>query len=190
MNSPKNTQDPAQTFGLGSESPSSIKQAARDAASRVGTAATNAASKVKDRAGQLATDQKDFAADRVEAYGSAVHKTARSLEEEDPNVAWLTHRAADRLESVASYVRTRDLRGLRDDAADLARRHPVAFFGGMCVAGLVLGSVIRATRESAAGPRVSSLPGEERDYSGPTGDDVASSYEGGLARASNVGPEI
>jgi hypothetical protein len=97
----------------------------------------------------MAAEKKETVADRVGSYSSAIHESARSLEEQDPNIAWLTHRAAERLESVANYVRDRDFSGLREDAASLARRHPAAFFGGMCIAGLVLGSVIRAARTSA-----------------------------------------
>jgi hypothetical protein len=190
MNSTKNTQDPVQTFGSGSESTSSIKDAARAAASRVGSAATEAASKIKDRAERLASDQRDVAAEKVEAYGSAVHKTAASLEQEDPNIAWLTHRAADRLEGVANYVRTRDLRGLREDAANLARRHPAAFFGGMAVLGLVLGGVIRAARQGASNAHVGSLPGEQGDYAGTTGEEFSGAHEGQLARGANTGSEI
>jgi hypothetical protein len=147
MNSPKYSQDPLQSGG--GESRSTIGQTARATASKVGAAASEAASKVKDSAEKIAAERKDMAAERVGAYSSAVHETAKSLEEQDPNIAWLTHRAADKLESVATYVRTRDFRGLRDDAANLARRHPAAFFGGMCVAGLVLGSVIRAARQGS-----------------------------------------
>lgn len=147
MNSPKYSQDPLQPGG--GESRSTIGQTARATASKVGTAASEAASKVKDSAEKMVAERKDMAADRVGAYSSAVHDTAKSLEEQDPNIAWLTHRAADKLESVATYVRTRDFRGLRDDAANLARRHPAAFFGGMCLAGLVLGSVIRAARQGS-----------------------------------------
>jgi hypothetical protein len=147
MNSPKYSQDPLQPGG--GESRSTIAQTARATASKVGAAASEAASKVKDSAEKIVSERKDMAAERVGAYSSAVHDTAKSLEEQDPNIAWLTHRAADKLESVATYVRTRDFRGLRDDAASLARRHPAAFFGGMCVAGLVLGSVIRAARQGS-----------------------------------------
>ncbi|MEO6002934.1 MAG: hypothetical protein ABIZ04_13220 [Opitutus sp.] len=175
MNSPKFSQDPDQSFG--GESRSSVAQAARDTASKVGAAASETASKVKQAASEtaskmkqsaekLVTDHKQSAADRVGAYSSAIHESAKSLEQQDPNIAWLTHRAADRLESVANYVRTRDFRGLRKDAEDLARRHPAAFFGGMCVAGLVLGSVIRAARQAS-----SSNGGESMSGSGdnPTG---------------------
>lgn len=148
MNSPNLSKDPTQSSG--SDQPrSSVAQAARDAASTIGTAASETASRVREGAEKLVSDKKDTAADRVGAYGSAIHESARSLEEQDPNIAWLTHRAAEKLESVADYMRTRDFRGLRDDAESLARRHPAAFFGGMCVAGLVLGSVIRAAREAS-----------------------------------------
>ena len=169
MNSPKFSRDPDQSFG-GGESRSSVAQAARDTASKVGAAASETASKVKQAASdtaskvkqgaeKLVTDHKESAADRVGAYSTAIHESAKSLEQQDPNIAWLTHRAADRLESVANYVRTRDFRGLREDAEDLARRHPAAFFGGMCVAGLVLGSVIRAARQASTSNRDESMSG-------------------------------
>jgi hypothetical protein len=80
----------------------------------------------------------------------------------------LTHRAAERLENVANYVRDRDFAALREDAASLARRHPAAFFGGMCVAGLVLGSVIRAARSASR-----ETDSFESDYAT---DDVGSEY--------------
>ena len=149
MNSPKFSQDPDQSFG-GNEPRSSVAQAARDTASKIGSAASETASRVRESAEKMVSDRKDSAADRVGAYSSAIHESARSLEEQDPNIAWLTHRAAEKLESVASYMRTRDFRGLRDDAESLARRHPAAFLGGMCVAGLVLGSVIRAARQASS----------------------------------------
>lgn len=176
MNSPKYSQDALQSGG--GESPSSVGQTARAAASKIGAAASDAASKIKDGAEKMAADRKDRAAERVDTYSSAVHDTAKSLEEQDPNIAWLTHRAADKLESVATYVRTRDLRGLRDDAASLARRHPAAFFGGMCVAGLVLGGVIRAARQ---GDR-SSSPGRWRSYDDDdAGSDFPNPAEGGAS---------
>lgn len=148
MNSPKFSQEPSQ-FSGSTEPRSSIGQTAKEAKAKLGSAATEAASKVKESAEKMVSDKKETVADRVGAYGSAIHDSAKSLEQQDPNIAWLTHRAAEKLEGVANYVRDRDFTGLRDDAADLARRHPTAFFGGMCVAGLVLGSVIRAARSSS-----------------------------------------
>jgi len=170
MNSPKFSQDPSQFSGsseprssiantakeatakvanTAKETAAKVASTAKEATAKVTAAAGDAASRVKEGAENLVSEKKSVVADRVDSYGSAIHETARSLEEQDPNIAWLTHRAAERLEGVANYVRTRDFAGLRDDAASLARRHPAAFFGGMCVAGLVLGSVIRAARSSS-----------------------------------------
>lgn len=126
-----------------------MAQAARESTAKVKAAATETASRVAARAETIAGQKKDEAAERVDTYGSAIHESASSLEEQDPNIAWLTHQAADRLQGVASYIRERDFRGLRADAENLARRHPMAFFGGMCVAGLVLGSAIKASQRAA-----------------------------------------
>jgi hypothetical protein len=148
MNSPKFSQDPSQ-FSGSNEPRSTIAGTAKEATAKVSAAAGEAASRVKEGAERMVQEKKTTVADRVGAYGSAMHDSARSLEQQDPNIAWLTHRAAERLDSLATYVRDRDLAGLRDDAASLARRHPAAFFGGMCIAGLVLGSVIRAARSAS-----------------------------------------
>ena len=176
MNSPKFSQDPS-SFAGSNEPRSSVGTAAKEAGAKIAStakeatakftaAAGNAAGRLKEDAEKLVSDKKSTVADRVGSYSTAIHETARSLEEQDPNIAWLTHRAAERLEGVANYVRTRDFAGLRDDAANLARRHPAAFFGGMCVAGLVLGSVIRAARSSVTESSYDSsvYPPEESDY--------------------------
>lgn len=119
--------------------------AARETAAEIRQSASASFARAKEEAGRLAADKKTQTADRIGNYGSAIHDSAKSLEEKDPNIAWLTHRAADRLESVADYVRNRDFGALRADAENLARRHPVAFFGGLFVAGLVLGNILKAS---------------------------------------------
>lgn len=162
MNSPKFSQEPS-PFSGSTEPRSSVAQTAKEAKAKISSAATEAASKVKEGAEKMVTEKKQTVADRVDAYGAAIHESANSLEQQDPNIAWLTHRAAEKLENVANYVRDRDFTGLRDDAASLARRHPAAFFGGMCVAGLVLGSVIRASRSAS---QESDDEAGESDYPG------------------------
>jgi hypothetical protein len=121
---------------------------ARETASKVKSAAADTAARAKDQAQHVATEKKEAAANRIGSYGSAIHESARSLEEQDPNIAWFTHRAAERIENVANYVRTRDFAGLREDAENVARRHPAAFFGGMFIAGLVLGNIMKASRRN------------------------------------------
>ena len=91
---------------------------------------------------------KGVAADKLGGYSSRLRNTARAVGEEDPNIAYFANRAADRLESVADYVRTTDLSRLKQDAAGIARRHPALVMGGLLVAGLILGSVAKASVES------------------------------------------
>lgn len=123
-----------------------ISQAARDTAAKVKSATSDTAARARDQAEQIATEKKDAAASRIGEYGEAIHESARSLEEKDPNIAWFTHRAADKLQHVAEYMRNSDWACLRGDCEGIARRHPAAFFGGMFLAGLVIGNVIKASQ--------------------------------------------
>jgi hypothetical protein len=164
---PQNTSDPAASnapgcgcetgqssesnAGVAGSTTQKIKDATRQTVSQLRTSAADAASRVKEQAVGAVDQRKAEVADRIGAYGSAVHRSAESLEGEDPNIAWLTHQAADRLNGVAEYIRNRDFQQLKSDVEGVARRHPAAFFGGMFVAGLVLGNVLKATQR----PRVS-----------------------------------
>ncbi len=151
-----------------------IATTARETAAKVKSAAASTAAKAKDQVAHLATEKKDTASERIGGYSSALHDSARSLEEKDPNIAWFTHQAADKLQGVADYMRTRDFQGLREDAEGIARRHPAVFFGGMFVAGLLLGNVVKASRRKLEnsddrfdGPRDAqgswSTPADEND---------------------------
>jgi|GEM_PF-1284469 len=126
-----------------------IKSATRETVNQIKTAASDTADRVKEQASEMVDQQRTGVADRIGGYSSAVHKTAESFEQNDPNIAWLTHQAADRLSGVAEYIRGRDFNQLKSDAENLARRHPAAFFGGLFVAGLVVGNLLKATGRAA-----------------------------------------
>jgi hypothetical protein len=138
----------AEATGTLSETKSRITQTARETASKVKGAASNTALRAKEEAQRFAAEKKETTANRITSYSSAIHDTARSLEEQDPNIAWFTHRTADRLQDIADYVRNRDFATLRHDAEDMARRHPAMFFGGMFLAGLVVGNIVKASRRN------------------------------------------
>lgn len=123
--------------------------AVSEATNKVKSAASTTVSRAKEEAERLAREKKQEAADHIGGYSSAIHESARAFEEKDPNIAWFTHRAADRLQGVADYMRERDFSGLRRDSEELARRHPVSFFGGLFVAGLVLGNLVKASQRKA-----------------------------------------
>ena len=125
--------------------PSSVKELASDAKRSAG----NMINQAKERAASAAEEQKQSAAQHINRYGTALRDSARSVEQEDPNVAYFANQAAERIEKVANYVRSTDLTGMRRDAEDLARRHPALFMGGMLLAGLVVGGLIKASAQSA-----------------------------------------
>ena len=127
-----------------------ISASARDAATHLKSAASDTAARARDEVQRIAAEKKTVAAERLGGYSSAIHESARSLEEKDPNLAWFTHRAADRLQGVADYVRQRDFGDPRQDAEDVARRHPALFFGGLFVAGLLVGNLIKASARRAS----------------------------------------
>lgn len=131
----------------------SVTQTARETAAKLKGAATETAGRAKAGVEKMATEKKEDAAERLGNYSAAIDESARALEEKDPNIAWLTHQAAERLRHVSEYIRGRDFVALRQDAENLARRHPAAFFGGMFVAGLVVGNLLKASgsRDSESG---------------------------------------
>ncbi len=149
-----------------------VKDAAREAGEHIKQTVSSTASKIKESAADIADQRRTQAADQVGRIGQNIHSTARSMENEDPNIAHYAHRIADRLDNVADYVRNRDLAALKDDAADLARRHPVAFLGGLFVAGLVIGNIVKAgaaaTLGSASNPDRQSPPQPQPSFPTPT----------------------
>ena len=125
-----------------------VKGTLVEAKTKLTQTARETAVRAKDEAERVVTEKKATAANRIGDYSSAIHDSARSLEQKDPNIAWFTHQAADKLQSVADYMRNRDFSNLRQDAEGVARRHPAAFFGGMFVAGLILGNIVKASRRN------------------------------------------
>lgn len=128
----------------------SLPRSAQEVGRSLKSAATDAAANLKTSAARAARGGKEAAVDRIDGLGHSIDDTARALEEKDPNIAWFAHRAAERVQRVADYLRERDFASLRDDCSDLARRHPAAFFGGLFVAGLVVGNMLKATARTAA----------------------------------------
>ncbi len=131
-----------------SDSPSSEQDPRSRSAN--GAAASDMLRQARERVSRLAQEQKGSAAEHIGHYGAAIRDSAKAMEADDPNVAYFANRAADRIERIADYVRDTDFEGLRHDAEEIARRHPVLFMGGMVLAGLALGQLTRAT---AAGAR-------------------------------------
>jgi len=138
------------------EAKQTIQDSARRAKETVKTSVTEASTRLKQQAGETVEQKKREASDRLRGYSSAIHESAQSLENEDPNIAHFTHQAADKLQGVADYVRDSDFRSLKTDAENLARRHPVAFFGGLFIGGLVIGNLLKASGQQNSSGATSS----------------------------------
>jgi hypothetical protein len=122
-----------------------VRATVRQTAEKARRATGKVVDQAKEKAGQVAQDRQQATAGKIGGYSDRLRESARSMEEEDPNIAHFAAKAADRLQEVADYVRDADFARLRADATDLARRHPVLFMGGMLAAGLVLGNLAKAS---------------------------------------------
>ncbi len=127
-----------------------VKKTVESVAGQIRASAADASTKVKDTAADVIQEQKKHTANRIRNYGDALHQTAESTRDQDPNIAWLTEQASARLQKAADYMRDSSWPRLREDGAALARRHPVVFFGGMFVLGAMAGAVVRAGVEAVA----------------------------------------
>ncbi len=132
--------------------------------------ARETADEVKEQAAALASQRKSGLADQIDEFSSEADKRAESWEERDPNIAWATHQVADRLKRASEYVRERDLAEIKKDAAELARRHPALFFGGLFLAGVVVGNLLKASADKAAPKALGYAPRSKPLY--PVSEDV------------------
>lgn len=113
-------------------------RAKKDAAFAIKEAQRQAADAVRER--------KNAAAQYTRDAASAVHDAADSLtEQEDDALAGYINGFADQIDRVGSYIEERELDEIADDTRNVARRYPALFFGGLFVAGLAVGRVLRAS---------------------------------------------
>jgi hypothetical protein len=169
---------------------SSLKEKAQETREKVTAKAQETREKVSAKAREtterarhqgehLVHEQKNRVAERIGHYGSAIHKAAHNLEDEqDAAIAFYTHKAADQLEHAAQYLRDHDLPQLRRDAEAVARRHQELFFGGLLVGGFVLARLLKASHPESDYPQSNvatmDYEGTAPDYQGVTAPD----YEG------------
>jgi len=159
---------------------------------KVKGAVASATSQAKDKVAEFADEGKTAAADKVAGYSDRLREAARSAEQdEDSNIAHFADRAADRLEQAADYVRDADFNRLREDATQVARRHPALFMGGMLVAGVVLGNLAKASFQSLGEDDGGFEEGESDQHDGAEArddNDTAASADSGDGLA--PGPEM
>lgn len=106
---------------------------------------------------------------RLGEAAAAAHSTAgelRALAEGRPEdagrTADLARQAGERLDRLADRVEDLGVRGAAEEVSELARRRPVAFLAGATAAGILLGRLARAGKEthSSSGTSTASAPSD------------------------------
>ena len=113
------------------------------------------AAEAKDRVASAAEESKQGIAERLDDAAKAMHRSGEQLEGHQDWIAHLVERGADELGSLATTVRTNDLRGLLGKLEDLARRQPAVFVGAAMAAGF---AAVRLGKVAVSGASRADLP--------------------------------
>jgi hypothetical protein len=134
----------------------------REVKDQVVEQAKNSFRQARDSATSSLTDSRKQAAERIGSFASAVRTTSDHLRsEEQPGVANLTDSLADQAERLSSYLRNRDLRAVRDDAENIARRQPAVAIGVALALGMLAARFLKSSQRTAGRP-------SSRPASGPS----------------------
>ena len=103
---------------------------------------------------RLMTAQKNRAANGLHRVACALRDTTENREQNDVGgqIATYTDRAAARIESMSTYVHGTDFPTMLRDAGQFARRRPEVLLAGTIVTGLLVASLLKATRRGGAEP--------------------------------------
>lgn len=122
-----------------------------------------------DQAGRTAESQASWtmtkAGDTLEEVARAVRDAGSGLRQERPEIAGFADTAAERVEEAAKYLRVHDASDLIDEASRFARQQPVVVVGGLLLAGLAIGRLLK-----------SGSSGTSHYGYGATGDDRGAGY--------------
>ena len=114
---------------------------------------------VRDSAASSLTDSRNKAADSMGSIAGAVRSTGDRLRSENQaSVANLTDSLADQVERLSSYLRSRDLSGVREDLETFARRQPAVAIGVALAVGVLGARFIKSSQRPGGSQR--------RDYGG------------------------
>jgi hypothetical protein len=104
------------------------------------------ADRARDKVTENLAHQKERATDQLDSVTSALHTTSSNLRDQDQeSIAGFVDSAADQVERLASYVRSRRVGELVDDLQDVARREPALFIGGAAMLGILGARFLKST---------------------------------------------
>jgi hypothetical protein len=128
---------------------SSTREQIREVKDKVVEQAKNSFQQARDRAASSLGESKGQVADQFGAIADALKRTTEHLRSEDQQrIAGLTDTVAQQVDQVATYLRSKDARAVRQDLEDLARRQPAFILGGAFVLGLVAARFLKSSERA------------------------------------------
>jgi hypothetical protein len=166
-----------------------VTEKAKDTAGQAVDQAKQTAGQVAAQAKQQATSQlesqKERTVDTLDTVAQALRQTGQHLSQgEQTAVGGYVEQAAERVEKLTDYLRTRDVASLVAETQHFARRNPGLFLGGALALGFIGGRFLKSSGERAmVQPYASSRPSPTFGYTGQRSSENPASYAGDSAVA-------
>jgi hypothetical protein len=112
---------------------------------------------VKDKAMEVASQQKDAGAEQLQTASRAIHGAARELETSMPQIAGYVHDVGQRLENLASDIRSGSIDELMSKLGSLSKDQPALVFGGAMLAGFALSRFLKSSAQNSTATAMSGM---------------------------------
>lgn len=131
-----------------------VKEAAGQVVDQAKETAGQVAGQAKQQATSQLESQKERTVDTLVTVAQALRHTGQSLhEQEQTAVGGYIERAAERVETLSNYLRTRDVPALLVETQDVARRQPGLFLGGAIALGFIGARFLKSSGQRAISQR-------------------------------------
>ncbi len=137
--------------GNGNRPQGTLPERTEEVAERARAAAIERVEQARDRTREEIDQGRQQLAERIRHLGSALRSASERLRDEDRAVAHYADLAGERVDRVASYVSSADLRSTVRDVERFAKRQPAVFFGGAFLLGLAAGRFLRSSQRDRNG---------------------------------------
>jgi hypothetical protein len=163
----------------------SVKEAARTTTRAAREQASEFASEIGHELSKTAEEQKARGVEAIQGFVRAINSAAGELEKQSPQVASLVRDAAGKVESFSGSIGNRYVNDLIKAASELARSHPLLFFGGAVAAGFALSRFLKSTAKDNGEMQMAASSGSGSSQMG--GSQVGSSQMGSSTMGSSMG---
>lgn len=126
---------------------SKIEQQAEELTEQAKAKASEATAQIRATAENTFDEQKERTVQQAEGIASALRQSSNELRANDQEAfAHYTDMAAEQVEYLSGYVRSKGLNDVVNDVQQLARRQPELFVAGMLAGGFLLGRFLKSSQ--------------------------------------------